>query len=109
MSGAIEKLEAAAAATRERQPFDLRLYIAGQTPRSIAAFANLKRLCEEHLAGCYRIEIVDLLDSPHSARDDQIVAVPTLVRNAPPPMRKIIGDLSDTERVLAVMQFVERA
>lgn len=105
MSGTIEKLEQAQ--ERESQHFDLRLYIAGQTPRSIAAFANLKRLCEEHLAGRYRIEVVDLIESPQQARNDGIVALPTLVRNAPPPARKLIGDLSDTERVLAVMQFVE--
>jgi circadian clock protein KaiB len=105
MSGTIEKLEAAQ--ERESAQFDLRLYIAGQTPRSIAAFANLKRLCEEHLAGRYRIEVVDLIESPQNARKDEIVALPTLVRNAPPPSRKLIGDLSDTERVLAVMQFVE--
>ena len=105
MSGTIEKLEAAR--DEEGQRFDLRLYIAGQTPRSIAAFANLKRLCEEHLAGRYRIEVVDLLETPQHARQDEIVALPTLVRNAPPPSRKLIGDLSDTERVLAVMQFVE--
>ena len=105
MSGTIEKLEAAQ--DQDSQQFDLRLYIAGQTPRSIAAFANLKRLCEEHLAGRYRIEVVDLLESPQSARNDEIVALPTLVRNAPPPSRKLIGDLSNTERVLAVMQFIE--
>jgi circadian clock protein KaiB len=105
MSGTIEKLEAAR--EQEERQFDLRLYIAGQTPRSIAAFANLKRLCEEHLAGRYRIEVVDLIESPEHARTDGIVALPTLVRNAPPPSRKLIGDLSDTERVLAVMQFVE--
>ena len=105
MSGTIEKLEAAQ--DQDGQQFDLRLYIAGQTPRSIAAFTNLKRLCEEHLAGRYRIEVVDLIESPQNARKDEIVALPTLVRNAPPPSRKLIGDLSDTERVLAVMQFVE--
>ena len=90
-----------------RDDFDLRLYIAGQTPRSIAAFANLKRLCERHLSGRYRIEIVDLLENPETAREHQIVAIPTLVRNAPPPSRRMIGDLSNTERVIAVMQFVE--
>ena len=78
----------------------LRLYIAGQTPRSVKAFANLKKLCEEHLAGKYSIEVVDLLENPQLARGDQIVALPTLVRKLPAPMRKIIGDLSDRERVV---------
>ena len=78
----------------------LRLYIAGQTPRSIAALANLKRISEEHLTGRYKIEVVDLLENPQLAKGDQILAVPTLVRDVPPPLRKIIGDLSDTERVL---------
>jgi len=78
----------------------LRLYIAGQTPRCIAAFANLKRICEEHLAGQYRIEVIDLIENPQLASGDQIFAVPTLVRRLPEPIRKIIGDLSNTERVL---------
>ena len=78
----------------------LRLYIAGQTPRSIAAFANLKRICEEHLAGRYKIEIIDLIQNPQLASGDQILAVPTLVKRLPEPVRKIIGDLSNTERVL---------
>jgi circadian clock protein KaiB len=78
----------------------LRLYIAGQTPRSIKAFANLKRLCEEHLAGKYRLEVIDLIQNPQLAAGDQILAVPTLVRRLPEPVRKIIGDLSNTERVL---------
>ncbi len=78
----------------------LRLYVAGQTPKSLTAFANLKRICEEHLAGQYRIEIVDLLENPQLAAGDQILAIPTLVRQLPPPVRKIIGDLSNTERVL---------
>jgi len=78
----------------------LRLYIAGQTPRSIAAFANLKRICEQHLAGRYRIEIIDLIQNPQLAAGDQILAVPTLVRRLPEPVRKIIGDLSNTDRVL---------
>jgi circadian clock protein KaiB len=78
----------------------LRLYIAGQTPRSTAAFANLKRICEEHLAGRYQIEVIDLIQSPQLAQGDQILAVPTLVRRLPEPIRKIIGDLSNTERVL---------
>jgi circadian clock protein KaiB len=79
----------------------LRLYIAGQTPKSLTAFANLTRLCEQRLKGRYAIEIVDLIEQPRLAKEDQILAIPTLVRRLPPPMRKIIGDLSNTERVLA--------
>ena len=78
----------------------LRLYIAGQTPRSVAALANLKEICEEHLAGRYTLQVVDLLKNPQLARGDQILAIPTLVRSLPLPMRRIIGDLSNTERVL---------
>ena len=80
--------------------WELRLYVAGQTAKSVVALANLKRLCEEHLAGKYRIEVVDLLKDPQLARGDQILAIPTLVRKQPSPMRKIIGDLSNTDRVL---------
>ena len=80
--------------------WELRLYTAGQTPKSLAALDNLKRICEEHLQGKYRIEVVDLLVNPQLARGDQIFAVPTLVRQLPPPMKKIIGDLSNVERVL---------
>jgi len=82
------------------EPWTLRLYVAGQTPKSAAAFDNLKRLCEEHLKGHYSIEVVDLLKNPRLAKDDQILAIPTLVRRLPPPLRRIIGDLSNTERVL---------
>jgi len=82
----------------------LRLYLAGQTPRSMAALANLKKLCKEHLAGKYRIEVIDLLKNPQLARGDQIIAIPTLVRRLPQPIRKIIGDLSNTERVLVGLQ-----
>lgn len=78
----------------------LRLYVAGQTPKSLAAMANLRRICEEHLQGRYSVEIIDLIERPQLAAGDQIVAVPTLVRNLPPPLKKIIGDLSDKERVL---------
>ena len=78
----------------------LRLYVAGTTPKSMAAFKNLKEICEEHLGGQYSIEIIDLLQSPQLARGDQIIAVPTLVRRLPHPVKKIIGDLSNTERVL---------
>ncbi len=84
----------------ESDRFELRLYVAGQTPKSIAAFNNLKKICEEHLAGKYSIEIIDLLKNPQLARGDQILAIPTLVRKLPQPLRKIIGDLSNTERVL---------
>jgi circadian clock protein KaiB len=80
--------------------WQLRLYVAGQTPKSLAAFANLKKICEEHMAGKYRIEIIDLLENPALAKGDQILAIPTLVRKLPEPVRKIIGDLSNTERVL---------
>lgn len=84
----------------EDEKFVLRLYIAGQSPKCMHAFTNLKRICEEHLAGRYRIEIIDLLENPQLARGDQILAVPTLVRQLPEPVKKIIGDLSNTERVL---------
>lgn len=92
--------------TSEKKPqtgedvWNLRLYVAGQTPKSIAAFSNLKKICEEHLKGKYRIEVIDLLENPTLARGDQILAIPTLVRKLPEPVRKIIGDLSNTERVL---------
>ncbi len=82
----------------------LRLYVAGQTPKSRQALVNLKRICEEHLAGRYEIEVVDLLEHPQLARGDEIIAVPTLVRQLPEPITKIIGDLSDTERVLVGLQ-----
>ena len=84
--------------------WDLRLYVAGQTAKSMAAFANLKSVCEKHLVGKYQIEVIDLLVSPQLARGDQIVAIPTLVRKLPEPIRKIIGDLSNTERVLVGLQ-----
>lgn len=88
--------------------WDLRLYVAGQTPRSITALANLKRICEEHLAGQYRIEVIDLLKDPKLARGDQILAVPTLVRKLPEPVRKIIGDLSNVGRVLVGLDLRQR-
>ena len=84
----------------DQETWELRLYVAGQTPKSVRAFANLKKICEEHLEGRYRIEVIDLLENPKLAQGDQIVAIPTLVRNLPPPLKKIIGDLSNTERVL---------
>jgi circadian clock protein KaiB len=82
------------------QTYQLRLYVAGQTPKSVLAFSNLKQICEDHLQGRYEIEIVDLLKNPQLAGGDQILAVPTLVRRLPEPIKKIIGDLSNTERVL---------
>jgi circadian clock protein KaiB len=78
----------------------LRLYVAGQTPKSILAFRNLKQICEEHLHGRYEIEVIDLIENPQLAQGDQILAVPTLVRRLPEPIKKIIGDLSNTDRVL---------
>lgn len=78
----------------------LRLYVAGQTRKSLAAFANLKKICEEHLEGRYKIEVIDLLEEPQLAKGDQILAIPTLVRQLPAPLKKIIGDLSNTEKVL---------
>ncbi len=83
-----------------KKTYELRLYVAGQTPKSLAAFANLKKICEEHLAGQYHIEVIDLLKQPQLASGDQILAIPTLVRKLPAPIKKIIGDLSNTERVL---------
>jgi circadian clock protein KaiB len=80
--------------------WNLRLYVAGQSAKCVAAVRNLNRFCEERLAGRYHIEVVDLLENPRLARDDQILAIPTLVRKVPEPLRKIVGDLSDTERML---------
>jgi circadian clock protein KaiB len=85
---------------RPAKLWQLRLYVAGQTLKSLTAFSNLKKICENHLKGRYRIEVVDLLKQPHLSKGDQILAIPTLVRKLPQPMRKIIGDLSDPERVL---------
>ncbi len=93
---------------RAAKEWELRLYIAGKTPRAIKAFQNLERICEEHLAGRYRIEVIDLLETPALAKGDQIVAVPTLVRKLPPPLKKIIGDLSNAERVLVGLDIRER-
>jgi len=86
----------------------LRLYVAGQTPRSLSAFRNLKAICEEELGGNYVIEVIDLIENPKLSRDDQILAVPTLVRKLPVPVRKIIGDLSDKERVLVGLDLTQR-
>ena len=86
--------------------WELRLYVAGQTSKSIAAFSNLKKLCEEHLQGQYRIEVIDLLENPALAKGDQIFAIPTLVRKLPEPIKKIIGDLSNKERVLVGLNLI---
>ena len=88
----------------DAERWNLRLYTAGQSPKSLAALANLKRVCDEHLAGRYSIEVVDLMKNPRLAKDDQIVAIPTLVRKLPEPLRRIVGDLSDTERTLVGLQ-----
>ena len=89
--------------------WELRLYVAGQTPKSMAAFSNLKKLCEEHLQGQYRIEVIDLLENPALAKGDQIFAIPTLVRKLPEPIKKIIGDLSNKERVLVGLNLIPTA
>jgi len=94
--------------TEKEEYFQLRLYVAGQTPKSLAAFANLKRICEEHLKHRYTIEVIDLLKNPTLSKGDQILAIPTLVRKLPVPVRKIIGDLSNTERVLVGLDIVPR-
>jgi len=88
--------------------FMLRLYVAGQTPKSLAAFANLRKICETHLAGRYEIEVIDLIERPQLARGDEIVAIPTLVRKLPEPITQVIGDLSDTERVLVGLQLIAK-
>ena len=88
--------------------WNLRLYVAGQTPRSLTAFKNLKEICEEYLKGKYHIEVVDLMENPTLARADQILAIPTLVRKLPQPIRKIIGDLSNTEKVLVGLDIQPR-
>lgn len=92
----------------QNELYQLRLYVAGQTPKSLQAFANLKKICEEHLQGRYEIEVVDLTKNPQLAEGDQIIAIPTLVRKLPPPIKKIIGDLSETERVLVGLDLRRR-
>jgi circadian clock protein KaiB len=84
--------------------WELRLYVAGRTPKSITAFENLKRICEAHLPGRYRIEVVDLIENPRLAKEDEIIAIPTLVRKLPDPIRRVIGDLSNVERTLVGLQ-----
>jgi len=96
-------------AQAETTGYNLRLYVAGQTPKSIAAIANLKKLCEQHLAGRYSIDIVDLMQNPSLAQRDQIVAIPTLIRKLPEPIKRIIGDLSNTDRVLIGLEIDEVA
>ena len=86
--------------------YNLRLYVAGQTPKSLSALANLKSICEIHLAGRYTVEVIDLIENPQLAAGDQILAVPTLVRRLPPPIKRVIGSLSDTERVLVGLDIV---
>lgn len=86
--------------------YNLRLYVAGQTPKSLSAIANLKSICEEHLAGRYTVQVIDLLENPQLAAGDQILAVPTLVRHLPPPIKRVIGSLSDTDRVLVGLDIV---
>lgn len=88
--------------------WELRLYVAGQTKKSMTALVNLKRICEDHLAGKYELEVIDLVEQPHRAKTDQILAIPTLVRKLPEPVRKIIGDLSNMERVLVGFDLVSR-
>jgi circadian clock protein KaiB len=88
----------------QKDRWQLRLYIAGKTPRAVTALANLQRICESHLQGRYTIEVIDLLENPRLAQEDQIVAIPTLVRRLPPPMRKIIGNLSEELPVLVGLQ-----
>jgi len=92
----------------ELKRWNLRLYVAGQTPKSLIALANLRRICDEHMNGQYNIEVIDLMENPQLAQRDQIVAIPTLVRELPSPLKRIIGDLSNTERVLVGLDVVPR-
>jgi circadian clock protein KaiB len=98
----------AAASKEVREDFVLRLYVEGQSPKSLTAIANLKKICDEHLAGRSQTEVIDLLENPQRAREDQIVAIPTLIRMQPLPVHKIIGDLSHTERVLIALDLLAR-
>ena len=106
MTSPVEKMQSKEtnSSTADVDVWELRLYVAGQTPKSLTAFANLKKLCEAHLAERYKIEVIDLLKQPQLAAGDQIVAIPTLVRKLPEPLRKIVGDLSNTERALVGLQ-----
>ena len=107
MSKSLAKKRVATKSTRGNF-WELRLYIAGQTPNSIAAISNLKKICEDQLKGKYRIEVIDLLKKPQLAKGDQIIAIPTLVRRLPPPVKQIVGNLSKTERVLVGLD-IQRA
>jgi circadian clock protein KaiB len=104
----MEKSKSSSRAKRTKKAYELRLYVAGQTPKSLTAFANLKKICEEHMPGQYEIEVIDLLKKPQLASGDQILAIPTLVRKLPEPIKKIIGDLSNTERVLVGLDLREQ-
>ena len=104
----VEKSKPRARTKRTPKTYQLRLYVAGQTPKSLAAFANLKKIFEEHMPGQYEIEVIDLLKKPQLASGDQILAIPTLVRKLPEPIKKIIGDLSNTERVLVGLDLREQ-
>jgi circadian clock protein KaiB len=100
MKTGMAKRRASGSEGRPAKLWQLRLYVAGQTPKSVTAFSNLKKICESNLKGRYRIEVIDLLEQPHLSKGDQILAIPTLVRKLPKPVQKIVGDLSNTERVL---------
>ncbi len=106
MSSKENKSQSTPKNSSENEPWELRLYVAGHSPTSLAAFANLKKICEEHLAGRYTIEVIDLLGNPQLAKGEQIVTVPTLVRKLPLPVKHIIGDLTDTERVIAALDLL---
>lgn len=97
------------ASKKQKESWDLRLYVAGQTPKSIVALANLQKICAEHLQDEYNIEVIDLVRNPQLARQDQILAIPTLVRSLPTPIKKIIGDLSNTEKVLLGLDVRQRS
>jgi circadian clock protein KaiB len=105
----VDDIDTAVAVAEDVEVWHLRLYVAGQSPKSLRAFANLKGLCDEHLAGRYEIEVIDLVEQPALARADDILAIPTLVRRLPAPLRKIIGDLSNTERVLVGLRIEPKA
>ena len=104
----VEKSKSRARTKHVSAKYQLRLYVAGQTPKSLTAFANLKKICDEHMPGQYEIEVIDLLKKPQLASGDQILAIPTLVRKLPSPIKKIIGDLSNTERVLVGLDLREQ-
>jgi circadian clock protein KaiB len=108
MTGPAAADERAGAPAAPIDTWELRLYVTGRSPKCVRAIENLQLACEQHLAGQYHIEIVDLLENPRLAADDQILAVPTLVRKLPPPIRKIVGDLSDTDRLLVGLQLRPR-